>query len=115
PQLGQGANMALLDAFALSAALSAHAERADALAAYARMRRWHVRLYQAASYLFTPVYQSDGVVLPFLRDRIVGPLSQVPPAPQILAALVAGAIGAPLRAIRGVRAPAMIPSLHVPS
>ncbi|MDX2234577.1 MAG: NAD(P)/FAD-dependent oxidoreductase, partial [Hyphomonadaceae bacterium] len=47
PQLGQGANMALLDAFALSAALSAHAERADALAAYARMRRWHVRLYQA--------------------------------------------------------------------
>ncbi len=112
PQLGQGANMALLDAYALAEALRVHADCADALAAYARMRRLHVRLYQTASWLFTPVYQSDSTVLPVLRDRVAGPLSKVWPAPQILAALVAGAIGAPLAAIRGARAPAMLPSSH---
>ncbi|TJX12514.1 MAG: FAD-dependent monooxygenase, partial [Mesorhizobium sp.] len=49
PQLGQGANMALLDAAALSHALA----RADgveaALETYARARRWHVRTFQALS------------------------------------------------------------------
>ncbi len=117
PQLGQGANMALLDAFALAHALERHADRADALAAYARMRQTHVRLYQTASWMFTPVYQSDNTLLPILRDRIAGPLSKIPPAPQILAALVAGAIGSPLRAIhgRGAPAPAMLPSADVAS
>ncbi len=117
PQLGQGANMALLDAFALAHALARHADRAEALAAYARMRQLHVRLYQTASWMFTPVYQSDSTLLPILRDRIAGPLSKIPPAPQILAALVASAIGAPLRAIhgRGAPAPAMLPSADVAS
>jgi 2-polyprenyl-6-methoxyphenol hydroxylase-like FAD-dependent oxidoreductase len=117
PQLGQGANMALLDAYALAHALTRHTDRADALAAYARMRRWHVRLYQTASWMFTPVYQSDSTILPILRDRVAGPLSKIPPAPQILAALVASAIGSPLAAIlgRGAGAPAMLPSADAAS
>ena len=117
PQLGQGANMALLDAFALAHALARHADRADALAAYARTRRWHVRLYQIASWMFTPVYQSDSALLPILRDRVAGPLSKIPPAPRILAALVASAIGSPLQSIlgRGAAAPTMLPSADVAS
>ncbi len=37
--------------------------------------------------------------LPWLRDRVVGPLSRVWPAPLALAALVSGSVGAPLRAM----------------
>src|SRR6185436_9875384 len=80
PQLGQGANMALLDAYALSLALRKHGDVADALAEVVRLRRWHVQLYQVMSALLTPVYQSDSRLLPFARDRLVGPLSTLWPA-----------------------------------
>lgn len=119
PQLGQGANMALLDAFALAHALGDGRDIDGALHAYARMRGLHTRLYQTASWLFTPVYQSDSEILPWLRDWIAGPLSRIPPAPKLLAALVAGAIGAPLQAIGGdlmdARAATMLPSPDAPS
>jgi 2-polyprenyl-6-methoxyphenol hydroxylase-like FAD-dependent oxidoreductase len=96
PQLGQGANMALLDAWALAASLRARADVRKALVAAVHLRRGHVRLYQAMSVLFTPVYQSDGRVLPFVRDRIVGPLSTLWPATWIQAAMVSGLLGNPL-------------------
>ncbi|MFZ2029986.1 MAG: NAD(P)/FAD-dependent oxidoreductase [Vitreimonas sp.] len=102
PQLGQGANMALLDALALATALRAQSNLDAALGEYERLRLWHIRLYQAASYLFTPAYQSDSTLIAGLRDWLMAPLSRVPPAPQILAALVAGSWGAPLSAI-GIR------------
>ena len=99
PQLGQGANMALLDAFALARALERQSDLAVALGEYARTRLWHIRLYQAASWLFTPAYQSDSAALAWLRDHAVAPLSRAWPAPAVLAALVAGQIGAPLKAL----------------
>lgn len=46
--------------------------------------------------LFTPVYQSDSRVLPFIRDRLVGPLSRLWPANKIQAAMVAGLVANPL-------------------
>lgn len=101
PQLGQGANMALLDALALDRALAAQDDLDIALGEYARMRLWHIRLYQAASWLFTPAYQSDSAVLAAVRDYFMAPLSRIWPAPKILAALVAGRIGAPLAALGG--------------
>jgi len=103
PQLGQGANMALLDAFALARALETQTNLDAALGEYARLRLWHIRLYQAASWMFTPAYQSDSTAFAWLRDRIMAPLSQTPPAPRVLAHLVAGEIGAPLRAIEALR------------
>ena len=99
PQLGQGANMALLDALALARALEAQSNLDAALGEYARLRLWHIRLYQLASWLFTPAYQSDSAALAWLRDRIMSPLSRIPPAPAVLAALVAGQVGSPLRAM----------------
>ena len=95
PQLGQGANMALLDACALARAVAMEG-RAEIGPTYAQLRQGHVRLFQMMSRLFTPVYQSDSRALPLLRDRIVGPLSRVPPAPALLGALVAGTMGWPL-------------------
>ncbi|UIJ45897.1 FAD-dependent monooxygenase [Sphingomonas cannabina] len=94
PQLGQGANMALLDAYALTLALRA-GDPAQAI----RLRRGHVRLYQAMSALFTPVYQSDGRLLPFLRDWLVGPLSKRWPATRLQAAMVSGLVGDPLKTL----------------
>ncbi len=99
PQLGQGANMALLDAAVFASAVAAASSAEDALAAYARGRRLHVFVYQGASWLFTPLYQSGSRFLPWVRDVFLGPLSQVPPSPAVLAALVAGRVGRPLRRV----------------
>lgn len=96
PQLGQGANMALLDATALALALGAQSDLDAALALYARLRRRHVWLYQLLSWMFTPAYQSDSRVLPVVRDWLMGPVSGLWPAPQILSALVSGTLGGPL-------------------
>lgn len=92
PQLGQGANMALLDAAALAHALATEGRLEGAIARYARSRRRHVRVFQALSWMFTPFYQSDSTLLPFLRDRLVATVAKIPPAPQFLASMVAGTV-----------------------
>ncbi|UVO55894.1 FAD-dependent monooxygenase [Sphingomonas sp. SUN039] len=96
PQLGQGANMALLDAWALALALRREGDPDAAIMRAVALRRRHVRLYQWLTALFTPVYQSDSRVLPFVRDRLVGPLSKLWPATRIQAAMVGGLVGNPL-------------------
>ncbi len=96
PQLGQGANMALLDAWALSTALERHDDIDAALANFVKIRGAHVKLYQAISRIFTPVYQSDSKILPALRDQFAEPLSRVWFMPKLLAAMVAGTLGGPL-------------------
>jgi 2-polyprenyl-6-methoxyphenol hydroxylase-like FAD-dependent oxidoreductase len=95
PQLGQGANMALLDALALAQAIRL-ADGRDPLKLYTQARRWHVRTYQAFSAAFTPQYQSDSRWLPALRDRILFPVSQFGPLPRVLSALVFGTMIPPL-------------------
>jgi 2-polyprenyl-6-methoxyphenol hydroxylase-like FAD-dependent oxidoreductase len=95
PQLGQGANMALLDAMALALALRQH-PLDQALPHYAGMRRWHVRIYQTMSAAFTPMYQSSNRLLPALRDHLLAPASRVPPLPRLLSALVSGDMIPPL-------------------
>jgi 2-polyprenyl-6-methoxyphenol hydroxylase-like FAD-dependent oxidoreductase len=97
PQLGQGANMALLDAFALSKALDVAPDHGAAFRTYAQMRRWHVRLFQSASAMFTPFYQSDSRVLPVIRDWLAAPLSRLPIGRSVLARLVSGMTISPLR------------------
>jgi 2-polyprenyl-6-methoxyphenol hydroxylase-like FAD-dependent oxidoreductase len=96
PQLGQGANMALLDAWALAKGLREAPTPERGLARAAALRRFHVRLYQALSAVFTPAYQSDSRILPFIRDRIVPPFGRLWPATRIQAAMVAGTFGGPL-------------------
>lgn len=90
PQLGQGVNMGLLDAQALTTALRSHDDLPPALLAYARSRRWHLSLYQALSLGFTPFYQADGRLRPWVRDHILGHVARLPLAPRLLAATVSG-------------------------
>ncbi|MHA6494017.1 FAD-dependent oxidoreductase [Pseudomonas borbori] len=75
PQLGQGANMALVDAAALATALHPQAGSASdardwpwVFADYAAARRQHLRYYRQASRLLTPLFQSNSRVLAVLRD-----------------------------------------------
>ncbi len=96
PQLGQGANMALLDAYGLAQSIDETADIGDALATYKQLRQRHIWLYQIISQLFTPFYQSDSRLLPWLRDTIAAPLSQLPPVAAVLSSMVAGTLGAPL-------------------
>jgi 2-polyprenyl-6-methoxyphenol hydroxylase-like FAD-dependent oxidoreductase len=94
PQLGQGANMALLDAQALALALRLPLD--EALPAYHRSRRWHLGLYQGLSAAFTPQYQSHSRALPLLRDHFLSPLSRLWPLPRILSSLVSGDLIPPI-------------------
>lgn len=59
PQLGQGANLGLIDALTLARCLSDTDDLPEALAAYSKRRKKHVRFYQTASRWLTPFFQSD--------------------------------------------------------
>ncbi len=97
PQLGQGANMALLDVAALSHALDTSPDLDAALAAYAAARRNHVALFQLLSLLFTPFYQSDSAALAWLRDRLVATVARTPPIRALLASIVSGTLVDPFK------------------
>ncbi len=75
PQLGQGANLALIDAEVLSRCVSETDSVNDAFAAYSSERHDHLRFYQQASRLLTPLFQSHSRVAGALRD-LTFPLAQ---------------------------------------
>jgi 2-polyprenyl-6-methoxyphenol hydroxylase-like FAD-dependent oxidoreductase len=78
PQLGQGVNMALLDAQSLARALARAATPSDALADYARTRADHLAIYQFLSRWLTPLFQSDLDALAWWRDLLFLPMSRLP-------------------------------------
>ncbi len=100
PQLGQGANMALLDAYALYRGLQEGRTLDEGLRLANAWRSDHVALYQWITAIFTPLYQSDGAMLPLLRDRILAPLSRLWPISRIQASLMSGLFGAPLAQLK---------------
>ena len=68
PQLGQGANHAVIDAVILADALVTASDLTAALRLYADTRRRHVAFYQRASAVMTPFFQSDSKLYATLRD-----------------------------------------------
>lgn len=92
PQLGQGVNMALLDAAALRDALRESATTMEALGRYASVRRDHLRIYHFWSRWLTPLFQSERDGWARLRDFGFHPLSRLP-----------GARGQMLRVLSGTR------------
>jgi len=78
PQLGQGTNLALLDAAALGRALDAESDLENALRRYSHERRSHVRFYGFSSRWLTPLFQSSHRWLGPIRDALFPRLSRLP-------------------------------------
>lgn len=78
PQLGQGANLALLDAAILSDCLALAKDVDAALMNYHRHRWQHLRFYQMASRWLTPFFQSDSSWLGKIRDWSFAPMGGIP-------------------------------------
>ncbi len=94
PQLGQGANLALVDAYVLSETLKEGARSGDGvpetLTRYSRRRRSHIAYYQLASRALTPFFQSSHRALALLRDAFMGPICKVPPARSMMLRTLSG-------------------------
>jgi len=103
PQLGQGANMALLDAASLTLALERRGSVDEAFALHLKQRQMHIRLYQTLSFALTPFYQSDSRVLPMMRDIMIGPTTRLPLVRTIVSRLVTGDFLDPVGRIRADR------------
>ena len=90
PHLGQGANLALLDAEALAGALALGGPLQARLAAYARRRTWQNRRYALLSRALSPFFQSDQTWLGVPRDVALPVMSAVPPVRALMERVLAG-------------------------
>lgn len=90
PQLGNGANLALVDAAVLADALATHPTLAAALPAYSRARRHHLGHYQRMSRLLTPLFQSRSRVLGGLRDLFMPLADRIGPLHRLMVRTMAG-------------------------
>lgn len=77
PQLGQGVNMALLDALAIRDALRMHTRINEALSQYQQLRSRHVSAYHFWSRWLTPLFQSELDLVAALRDLAFHPMGRV--------------------------------------
>lgn len=78
PHLGQGINLALLDAWQLAEALAEASSVAAALQRYAAARRVQIAYYGAVTLALTPFFQSDGTIKGLGRDAGLPYLPLIP-------------------------------------
>jgi len=78
PQLGQGANMALVDAWQLSQSVQHSNTVEEGLKHYSIARKKHLRFYQYASRSLTPFFQSNSKTAALFRDWVFPPMRYVP-------------------------------------
>jgi 2-polyprenyl-6-methoxyphenol hydroxylase-like FAD-dependent oxidoreductase len=78
PQLGQGANLALVDASVLARCIDEALSVDAALHLYSRRRHASLRYYQFATRWLTPWFQSHWTPLSWARDAFMGPACRVP-------------------------------------
>ncbi|PZR18617.1 MAG: FAD-dependent monooxygenase [Archangium gephyra] len=90
PQLGQGCNLALLDAWVLSEAMRTGENVTDALFTYSRNRRWHLGWYQFITRALTPFFQSDFPWLQPVRDYAFPIATRLPWVRRQMVAAMAG-------------------------
>jgi len=94
PQLGQGANLGLMDAWVLGQALGNASDLAGALALFAARRSSAVRFYRQASHLLTPFFQCRswplGTPLGWLRDGFMGWACRLPMLRPLMTTTLAG-------------------------
>lgn len=90
PQLGQGANMALLDSMAIAKAIKHSGDWSEVWPHFHRERAGSIRFYQTMSWLLTPLFQSRIPGAAFVRDLALPFSHHIPWLRQQMAATVAG-------------------------
>ncbi len=90
PQLGQGANMALLDAWAIGQAVAASDTWPQVWDHYHRQREPQIRFYQRMSRWLTPAFQSHSRTVSTGRDLFFPIMEKVPWLRMQMAKTVAG-------------------------
>ena len=90
PQLGQGCNLALVDAMVLADALAAAPDLATGLAAYSRTRKAHLGFYQLMTRALTPLFQSSSRALGWARDVVMPVANWLPPTHRLMVRTMAG-------------------------
>lgn len=98
PQLGQGANLALVDAAMLAQSLCDHLAPDQALPVWQKARQSHIRFYQWASRWLTPFFQSDSMLCAKLRFLTCDVMCHIPPARKIAARVLTGTMTGPFSA-----------------
>jgi 2-polyprenyl-6-methoxyphenol hydroxylase-like FAD-dependent oxidoreductase len=98
PQLGQGANLALVDAWTLADCVREEIDRGRvptlaidaALRAYSRRRKAHLAYYQFMTRALTPFFQGDSRFLGWIRDWIFPVANLFPPVRNHMIKTMAG-------------------------
>lgn len=90
PQLGQGTNLALLDAWVLGDCMQQTDRLHEAFARYSVIRRRHLRFYQQASRWLTPLFQSHSRIAATMRDLSLPPLHRLNYTQQEMLRTIAG-------------------------
>lgn len=90
PQLGQGANLALVDALVLSQFVNTANTIEEALKNYTNRRKGHLWFYQMASRMLTPFFQSDSLFFAKLRFLTCGLACKIPFMRRIAAHVLTG-------------------------
>jgi len=92
PQLGKGANLALMDAAALADAAS--------LAEFEAARRAQARFYAFGARALNAVFQSDWDVMAWPRDALMAPVSRLPWVRGRALDVLSGRAAGPFRSVR---------------
>ncbi len=78
PQLGQGCNLALVDALTFANAMTQANTIPAAFKLYEKKRRGQIRYYQWATRFLTPFFQSNSRTLGWIRDLSMGLSCRIP-------------------------------------
>jgi 2-polyprenyl-6-methoxyphenol hydroxylase-like FAD-dependent oxidoreductase len=79
PHLGQGINLALIDAFTFAHCTHAADTFPDAARLYTTLRKNHIRLYSKITYLLSPFFQSRGFIKAAARNIFLPLMPKFPP------------------------------------
>lgn len=93
PHLGQGINLALIDALRLRDAVAATVTPDEAVRSYAASRRRQLAYYGAVTLALTPFFQSDGKIKSWGRDAALPLLPHVPGVRRQMLRTLAGVAG----------------------
>ena len=102
PHMGQGINLAMVDAWMLAGAIAEAPTPLEAFRLFERRQRGYQRYYSAVTFLLSPFFQSDWPILGWGRDRVLPLLPKIPFVRRQMLMTVAGLKGGFLKGERRI-------------